>query len=102
MQWFRLAAKLGKTVQEVQGGTTSTEFVEWCRFMEIEVNEFHREDYFLAQVAAESRRAVSKHPRQVRVEDFLLRFRTPRTKKPPTLAESMSFWLGSLGFRPES
>jgi hypothetical protein len=86
------------TLQEVQEGTTSSEFLEWQVFLEKEMNEHRREDYYLAAIAAEVRRTISKSPRGVRVEDHLLRFRPAGSarKKGPSVEESKAFWLGHL------
>lgn len=88
-----------KSLQEVQSETTSTEFLEWIQYFEIEVNEFNRTDYFLAQIACEVRRGHSKNPRDPKLKDFLLTFRTASSpsKPPPTLAQSKAFWLAALG-----
>jgi len=68
------------SLQEVMNQTTSTEFVDWMTFFEMERSSFHREDYYLAQIAAEVRRSIVKKPQEVQVQDFLLKF-SPRLKK---------------------
>lgn len=52
---------------------SSREFAGWLRYLEIDVNAFHREDYYLAQIAAEIRQQNSKT--SVEVRDFLLKFK---------------------------
>lgn len=95
-----LAARLGKTLQEVQEGTTSSEFVEWVRYLELEVNDFDRQDYYLAQIAAEIRRGNAKYPRQIKVEDFVLKFKTEsEIRKNPTMAEAKAFFFTAVGLR---
>lgn len=54
--------------------TTSTEFVDWMRFLHLEMNSKRKEDYYLAQIAAEVRRSLVKKPQEVQVQDFLLNF----------------------------
>lgn len=95
---------LGKTLQEVQEGTTSSEFVEWVRFMELDWTETKKEDYYRAQIAAEVARSHAKNPRNVKVTDFLIRFRghwdRPRGPTSKSTAErSKKFWFSALGMK---
>ena len=82
----------------------SREFVSWTVFLNREAKEPRREDYYLAQIAAEVRRSRVKNPRSVRVEQLLLRFTT--SPGPPPDAEtrtrrSKAFWLSGLGLSEE-
>ena len=102
--WYRLASHLGKTLQEVQDGTTSSEFAEWVQFLEEEMNVLTRTDYYLAQIAAEVRRVVVRNPKSVKIEDMILKFQIRgegKERVPPeeVLRKSKAFWLGSLGIR---
>ncbi|MFA5452986.1 MAG: hypothetical protein WC248_05395 [Candidatus Methanomethylophilaceae archaeon] len=54
--------------------TTSSEFIEWMAFLDLERNQTSKEDYYLAQVAAEVRRSFVKSPQSVHVKDFILSF----------------------------
>lgn len=95
--------------QRCQEETSSTDFVMWTEYLEREVNAFHREDYFWAQVAAEVRRSFVKNPKKVKVKDFLLKFedkmagRKKMTKKERTKI-AKSFWsaLTSFSFKPKN
>jgi hypothetical protein len=64
--------------------TTSFEFVEWIEFLRLKkqekYNEVEKQDYYLAQVATEIRRSFTKNPNSVRVQDFLIKFKSPITK----------------------
>jgi len=103
--WARLAVKLGKCFQEVQGGTTSKEFSEvWIPFLEQEPNEFNSLHSYLAQIAAEIRDARNmwskgRH-KATTIDDMLLKF-TAKDRKQETeesnLIQSKTFWLGGLG-----
>jgi hypothetical protein len=98
---------LGRTVQETLECVTSTEFLEWQAFEAIESNQFHREDYFLAQIAAEVCRSRVKNPSRIKDSDFLIKF---QTRKPRKLSEedlknrvesSKAKWLGAvMGTKP--
>ncbi len=91
--------------------TTSRDFVDWMTYLEmefeVEVRAFHREDYYLAQIAAEVRRSFVKEPEKVCLEDMLLTFESVREDmaSPRTEADlieertqrSKSYWYGILG-----
>lgn len=65
--------------------------------MEEEVNDFHREDYYLAQIACEVRRSYVKHPGRVKLKDFLIKFESRKPDTRPSLQESKQFWFSALG-----
>jgi hypothetical protein len=75
--WYRLAYSLRIPLQECQQGTTSTEFLEWVCFLEMEEYERHsKQDHYLAQIAAEIRQfreIFSRNPRTVSMKEFLLK-----------------------------
>jgi hypothetical protein len=105
LAWFRLASHLHVPVQELQEKTTSSEFIEWMRFLEIDMGSFHREDYYAARIVQEIRRGWtfpnSKNPVDRPLEDFLLKFEKPKIKsmgKNPAY-DSKSTWLGILGVK---
>ena len=87
MAWHHLAARLGMTIQACMRGTTSTEFVRWQEFFVRELQKPRREDYYAAQIAAEVRRTIAKHPKLVMAKHFLLDFTGGETKPPPTEEE---------------
>ncbi len=62
---------------------SSTEFLEWVAYLNEEVNEFHREDYFFASIAAEIRRMYVAKPMSVRLSDFLITFKEKSEFKQP-------------------
>lgn len=84
---------------------TSGEFLLWMEYLEQEVNDFHREDYYLAQIAAEIRKTFSKNPAAVRTEKMLLKFKTsgksPKASsdmsKEDRIERSKSFWSALVG-----
>jgi len=66
----------------------------------MEITGFHRENYYLAQIAAEVRRTNSRKPQSVKVEDFVLKFTTGEQKASGTpLQSSKSAWLGMFGIK---
>ena len=88
------------SLQEAQSRITSSEFVDWLRFFEWEEFEkFSSENYYLAQIAAEVRRGLVKRPRNVRIADFLLKFKREKKAYKPVedntqnISNSKSFWM---------
>lgn len=51
-----------------------SEFVTWMAYLEEEVNDFNPLYYYLAQIAAEVRRNISKDPTKPKLKDFLIKF----------------------------
>ncbi len=81
-RWFRLASHLRCPLQYVQQHTTSTELLEWEKYLEESTNEFHREDTFLMQIALEIRRSWVKDPMKPRLEDFSVKFSNKKSEVP--------------------
>jgi len=72
------------SVQRAQSEITSTEFVDWVAYLDDEeINGFCREDYYLANIAAEIRRSYVKEPMRVKLEDFLMKFRSDSKLRKP-------------------
>jgi len=72
-------------------------------YLEQEVNDFHREDYYLAQIAAEIRRQYAKDPGSITTQKMLIKFeskapdeRQATTPKDKT-QNSKNFWLAIVG-----
>jgi len=85
--------------------TTSSEFIGWQVYFNAEENIVHREHYYLAQIAAEIRRGISKKPKSIKIEQFLLKFQHPKVQRKPLTnkekqeraEKSKSTWLAFLG-----
>jgi hypothetical protein len=90
-------------LQELQMKTTSTEFLEWLVYLEKDLNAFHREDCYLAQIAAEVRRGNTKTPKRVKDKDFILKFKMKRSPTKENIKkfceEAKMFWYGLLGIK---
>jgi len=99
--WYKLASRLGMSLQRCMRETTSSEFVGWQEYLRAEENETQREHYYLAQIAAEVRRGISKKPKSIKLEQFLLRFERKKIESRPLTEEekqkradkSKSIWL---------
>ena len=74
---MRVAKALGMSRQECQAKVTSSEFIDWLVFLNDEVNDFHREDYFWAEIAFIMARANSEHPERIEFATFLKKFSEP-------------------------
>jgi hypothetical protein len=82
---------------------TSTEFIKWVRYLEWrDVEEFRREDFYLAQIAAQVERGYVKHPSQVTLQKKLLKFTTqgePSKGAGSHVQTSKAFWMALTGAR---
>jgi hypothetical protein len=63
-------------LDRVKAETSASQFALWMEFFEWETNAFDKTCYYLAQIAAEVRRAFAKNPRSVRIQDFILQFKS--------------------------
>jgi len=80
---------------------TSTEFLEWVWFLNWSATEeFRREDFYLAQIAALIERAHFKGSRAT-IADKILEFRPERrgsaTDQRERIAKSKAFWMALTG-----
>jgi len=98
--WYRIASHLGRTVQEAQETITSTEFLEWAKFLEWkDTEEFCRQDFYLAQIAAQIQRGQVKNPSSVTIQRKLLRFtfkERPKSKE-VAIQRSKAYWKALTG-----
>lgn len=86
--------------------TTPTQFVMWRVYLdEEEINGFHREDYYLAQICQLIVAVNSKNPKGIKLKDFLLKFAKEKQKSGLTTKQelrkkmlySRAAWAGLLG-----
>jgi len=91
------------TVDQAQASLSSTGFLDWIAFLDWKsTEEFRREDYYMAQIAAAIERGHVKNPSSITLKRMLLKFssnkRSPQTME-SNLSKSKSFWLGLTGLR---
>ena len=79
------------SIQRCQDEMTSTEFLDWLEYLKLDVNAFHREDFYWAQIAQEVRRTVSKDPQRVKIEHFLQKFEIKKKPKMSRKERAMRF-----------
>ncbi len=101
--WFRLAARLGTTVGELQSRISSSEFTEWQIFFQKELEVDKREHYYLAQIALEVKRSYAKNPGSLHLKGSLIKFTVPggKTVTAPTMEESKKHWLNIVKLPPQ-
>ena len=73
-------------------------------YLDQDTNVFHREDYYLANIAAEIRRTMSKNPAKVSIKSFLLKFTGGKKRKESAIKkeaaeESKRRWLSWAGIK---
>ena len=94
-------------LQRAQSETTSTEFVKWIKYLaqkkKDDLTNYHREDYYLAQIAAMIHNSVSKSSKSI--ESFLIEFKLikEKTEKSMSIEEaskiSKAFWCAATGWK---
>lgn len=92
-----LAWQLGWPIQLLKRMTTTTEWLKWLKFMKMEPNLFHREDWYSAKLAATLKQV---HGIAASIKGELLEFtypgEAPKRKRLSTL-ESKRMWASILG-----
>lgn len=70
------------SLDEVKAKTSSSQFILWMEYLDWDSNAFDKQNYYLAQIAAEVRRSYIAKGAKVKIEDFILDFKrkdeTPR------------------------
>lgn len=91
------------TLDECKRKTTSTQFVQWMYYFEKLESEPTADQYYLAQIAAEVRRANQKveRPNSVKLKHFVLHREKPKAvsklSNEERMARSKSAWLSAVG-----
>ncbi len=95
------------SVDRIQSETTPIIFIRWIKYLaqkrKDDLTEYHREDYYLAQIAQMIHNSVSKH--SVSLESKLIKFEIKKNKveKPMTVEEasriSKAFWCNATGWK---
>lgn len=79
-----MADRLGVPVQRLKKETSLTEFRDWKEYLRWQANEHTVDRHYLAQIACEIRRSCAKKPNDVKLNQFLLEFKTLYSnEKPP-------------------
>ena len=94
LAWYRVASHLKVPVQELIKRITFSEFLDWLQYLEWAERRDTKNDYYLAQIAAEVRRGNVKSPRLVKIKDLLLKMQKPKQR-----LSSKQIWLQALGIK---
>ena len=100
--WMRLADRQNWSLEEAQRKISSEEFILWKVYFDWDVNAFHRDDYFWAQIAYEIRCVLSKNPKRHKPEQFLIKFEEAKKKQESVetrTTRSKLFWLSLVGVK---
>jgi len=57
----------------------ASEYIEWCLYLNLIEEENSKEEFYLAQIAAEVRRSFVKNPGGVKLTDFLFKVKKEQT-----------------------
>ena len=70
------------SIQRAQFEIPSSAFLEWITYLDgEEIDKYQKEDYYLANIAAEIRRSYVKDPMRVKMESFLMKFKKKDSSK---------------------
>jgi hypothetical protein len=78
--WHRVAALLGRTVDELQRSMSSSEFMDWCAYYEIEPWGYEADNWRMGVLAATAANYSGNIKKPLKVSDFLPR--QPRKLSP--------------------
>lgn len=91
---------------ELKDRITFSEFLDWCDYLLLEERRHTKQDWYLAQIAAEVFRTIAKEPKKVRVKSYLHKVeddpsQVPVSNLPPEqrLKKSKSSWMSALGLK---
>ena len=83
---FRVAALLGRTVEELQQTMTADEFIEWCAFYQIEPWGFEMANWRAALVSMTVANFSGRVKKPLKIGDFLPGAKRKRKLTPAELA----------------
>jgi len=77
--------------------------MDWMAYLEMDLNAFHRENYYLAQIACIIAKVFGgKSSKSLKIDDFLLKFKTRKKKrkqvsKEDTIEMQKRRWFARVG-----
>jgi len=96
--WLRLASHLHLPLQLVMQTTTSTEFIMWMEYLNLEESRNKKYEHYLAQIACEIRRNWAKNPGSIKYQDFLFKPAKDIPKVKSDINTSKNFWFTATGY----
>lgn len=87
-------------MHELRSRITYSEFLEWVAFLNLEEERNSKQDYYLAQIAAEMRRSQVRTPRKIKVTDFLIQRKVTEDPK-AKMKVSKAAWSSLLRLKIE-
>lgn len=69
--WLRVAALIGRTVEEAQDSMTAEEFIDWCALYQLEPWGWHADNWRMGVVAATTANYSGHTKKPLRPADFL-------------------------------
>jgi hypothetical protein len=100
LEWFRVASHLKIPVAALKQQLSFLEFLEWVEYLRQERRENTKQDYYLAQIAAEIAKDHVKNPKKVKLSDYLLVIKEV-TPEQARMQKSKSAWAAALHVKLE-
>lgn len=85
-------------MDELRSRITYSEFDEWQVFLKEEEQRTTKIERYLARIAAEVRRGLVEHPKQVSEDDFIIRYISEDAQE--RMERSKAAWFAVLGIDP--
>lgn len=83
MMWFRVAALLGSTVEELQQRMTGEEFRDWCAFYALEPWGSEVDNWRMGVLAATTANFSGRSKKSLKPSDFMPRAAARKRKMTP-------------------
>lgn len=88
-------------IQELQHKTTSSEFTEWIRFTEQELENPTPDQMYMSQIALHVDLPNLKHPKKARLDDYNLFKPRDKVKTVTDPMQQKATWLACFGLTPK-
>jgi len=98
LAWYRVASHLHSPVAELKARITYSEFLDWLQYLRWQEQRQDKIDFYLAQIAAEVRRGYVRHPKSVKMKDFIITYLNEDDQH--RLERSKKAWLSLLKISP--
>ena len=84
------------TLEELTKGMSHREYLTRMAWLEENLNDPERSDFYLMQIAQEVRRVLSKKPNKIKLKDFRIKF-TPKVENVTSaMQKSKQVWMAAL------
>lgn len=84
------------TLKEVTSRMSHREYLTRLAWIEENLNDPEKNEFYLMQIASEVRRVLSKNPNKIKLEDFKIKFASKVTEVQDRMQKSKQAWMAAL------